>query len=80
MLELSNVTGFHTSQLYLFILCQLYEVGEYEDGTASISITLPRSEASGVVNNKKEIYTFRSAIYTCTCVYVLIPRSGHPTL
>lgn len=33
-------------------------MGEAED---SVAITVPRSEVSGFVNNKKEVYTFRSA-------------------
>ena len=38
---------------------QLYEVGLTEDSSPSLAITVPRSEASGYVNNKKEIYAFK---------------------
>lgn len=39
---------------------QLYGVDELEDGAGVISVTVPRSEASGLVNNKKETQAFRS--------------------
>lgn len=38
---------------------QVYEVGENEDGQL-LSFTLPRSESGGAVNNKREIYSFKS--------------------
>ena len=38
---------------------QPYEVGEADDGVATVSFHVPRSEASGYVNNKKfESYSF----------------------
>lgn len=37
---------------------QVYEVGETEDSTPTLSFFIPRSEASGYVNNKKENYIF----------------------
>ena len=37
----------------------MYETNREEDGTPYITYTLPRSEASGSVNNKKEVYSFK---------------------
>ena len=34
-------------------------MGELEDGGTSISISVPKSEQSGYVNNKKETYNFQ---------------------
>ena len=38
---------------------QQCEVAEGEDGVPAFCITVPRSEASGVVNNKKETFSFK---------------------
>ena len=45
---------------HTLFLIQLVEVSDVEDqGVTTLSITVPRSEASGFVNNKKEIYNFQ---------------------
>lgn len=38
---------------------QLYEVGEADSGVPTISFIVPRSESSGYVNNKKELFAFK---------------------
>lgn len=42
-----------------FCVWQSYEVGETEESVPTISFTVPRSEAAGYVNNKREVYSFR---------------------
>lgn len=43
-----------------------YEVEELEDGLNALSFTIPRSEGSGAVNNKREIYTFKfTRVFDC---------------
>ena len=44
---------------------QLYEVGEAEDNTPTISFTVPRSESSGLINNKRELFAFRLDTTVC---------------
>ena len=41
---------------------QLLDVGETEQGVSTLSITVPKSEASGFINNKKELYNFQYGI------------------
>ena len=38
---------------------QAYEVEEREDGLSALTFTVPRSESSGAVNNKRETFSFR---------------------
>ena len=45
----------------------MYEINREEDGTPYITYTLPRSEASGLVNNKKEAYSFKYKKQAKTC-------------
>ena len=41
------------------LLMQVFDIGEAEDSTPTVSFFVPRSESSGYVNNKKENYLFR---------------------
>ena len=45
--------------LYGLYPLQVYSLGEASDSTPTVSFSVPRSEASGTVNNKKELYSFR---------------------
>ena len=47
------------SVIHLVTLFQQYEVAEGEEGLDTLSFTLPRSESGGLVNNKRETYTFK---------------------
>lgn len=38
---------------------QIYDIGEDRDGTSTLSFTVPRTESSGLVNNKREVFLFR---------------------
>ena len=38
---------------------QAYEVEERQDGLSALTFTVPRSESSGAVNNKRETFSFR---------------------
>ncbi len=60
----------------LLVILQLYEVGETDDGAPTITIHVPRSEASGYINNKKENYSFRSAVRGSKMCYTLASNPG----
>ena len=45
--------------MFLLTYMQLYEVGEADSGVPTISFIVPRSESSGYVNNKKELFAFK---------------------
>lgn len=51
---------FFPVKLRCTISLQLYELGETNDGgTPILSFTVPRSESGGVVNNKREVFSFK---------------------
>ena len=43
----------------MIMFVKLFEIEEPEEGPSKLSITVPKSEAAGFVNNKKEIYNFQ---------------------
>lgn len=52
----------------LLQLLQVYEVVQSRDGLEALSFTVPRSEAGGAVNNRRETFSFKSV---AVCVRVL---------
>ena len=56
-------------------LLQVYEVVQSQDGLEALSFTVPRSEAGGAVNNRRETFSFKSV---AMCVRVLPVRVSPP--
>ena len=49
--------------IIIFIISlKVYEIGEEKDSTPSLSFIIPRLESSGLVNNKREVFSFRLII------------------
>ena len=48
--------------IFIISLLKVYEIGEEKDTTPSLSFIVPRLESSGLVNNKREVFSFRLII------------------
>jgi len=57
-------------------ISQSFELGENSEGLETLSFHVPRSESSGYVNNKQEIYAFQWVIGDIVPIHMYGTRAG----